>query len=277
MAEYYSIEPKEKTTFSLDKNLYEDLNNYSNEIGLNKSEAINNILFNFFKGKILTNTYLNNKGGLSFKIPLDLEIKKQCRENKTSLNADNPSSIIGDNTALVNINRIPNNLDVFTLSDDNTAGSFQANKDGVLHCGIDFAFIPEVIKKPKIDYSRFDIDLMESLYIFYFEVKADGKTNVILINPVEAINKLSDVNNRIIGDKLTRLMQMLEVEEKQINTEYLEVMKQTHKGNKYVSTKRDKEIVNTHFTILEMDLLKNDSIINSTFKNDNISIATMSK
>lgn len=273
MAEYYSIEPKEKTTFSLDKNLYNDLNNYSNEIGLNKSEALNKILFNFFKSKVLTNTYLTNKGGLSFKIPLDLDIKKQCRENKTILNADNPSSIIGDNTALVNIKRIPNNLDIFTLSDDNTAGSFKANKDGVLHCGIDFIFIPDVIKKPEtINYNRLDIDLIESLYIFYFEVKANNTTEVILIKPVEAINKLSDVNNRSIGEKLTRCLQVLEVEEKQINTEYRETMEKLHDGNKYVSNKKSIEVLNYSYTVLEMDLLKNDSLINTTFKNDNISI-----
>lgn len=273
MAEYYSIEPKEKTTFSLDKNLYDDLNNYSNEIGLNKSEAINNILFNFFKGKILTNTYLNNKGGLSFNIPLDLDIKKQCRENKTILNADNSSNIIGDNTALVKINKIPNNLDVFMLPDNNTAGSFQANKDGVLHCGIDWVFIPEVITKPKtINYNKFDVDLLESLYIFYFEVKADNTTDVIFINPIEAINRLSNVNNRIVGDKLTKLVQLLEVEQTQINREYIEAMEQTTKSNNYVSSKKKFEVLNTHFTMLEMDLLKNDIIINSTFKNSNISI-----
>lgn len=274
MAEYYSIEPKENTTFSLDKNLYDDLTNYANELNLNKSEAINEILFNFFKSKTLTNTYLTNKAGLQFKIPMDLDIKKDCISNRTVLNVDN--SNIGDDTALMTVKQIPNNLDIFTLSDDNTARSYKANKEGVLHCGVDFIFIPEVIKKPTtLSYNKLDIDLIESLYIFYFEVKADNTTDVILINPVEAINKLSDVNNRIVADKLAEMVQLLEVEEKQINYEYKTTMENLHKGNKPISNKRSWQVLDNHFTILEMDLLKNNHIIEYTFRNDNITIATI--
>lgn len=278
MAEQYSIEPKENTTFSLDKNLYDDLNNYATILNLNKSEAINEILFKFFKSKTLTNSYLTNRAGLQFKIPMDLEIKKECITNKTVLNADNPASIIGDNTTLITINQIPNNLDVFTLSDDNTAGSYKANKNGVLHCGIDFIFIPDVIKKPtSLNYYKLDIELLDTLYIFYFEVKADNTTNVILINPVEAINKLSDVNNRKLADKLAEKVQLLEVEQEQINYEYKTTIANLQKGNKPISNKRAFNVLDNHFTILEMDLLKNNHIINITFKNDNISRVTMDK
>lgn len=273
MAEYYSTEPKENTTFSLDKNLYDDLSNYANKMNLNKSEAINEILFNFFKSKTLTNTYLTNKGGLSFYIPLDLKFKKECISNHTVLNADNPSNTIGDNTVLLQVRKIPNNLDVFTSSDDNTAGSYKANKDGVLHCGIDFIFIPEVIQKPTtLLYSKLDIDLLDSLYIFYFEVKADNRTDVYLINPVEAINKLSDVNNRIVGDKLAEWLQLLEVEQQQINYEYKSTIENLHKGNKSVSSKRQFNVLNNSWLVLEMDLLKNDHVLNHTLKNDNISL-----
>lgn len=267
MAEYYSIETRDTLTITIDKNLYEDLNNYAKVTHSTKSEAINKVLFSFFKSKILTNTYLTNRGGLQFKIPLDLDVKKQCIKDKTILNSDNAN--FGVNSALITINQIPNNLDVFTLSDDNTAGSYKANINGVLHHGIDFIFIPEAIEKP-VDIN-FDIDLIESLYLFYFEVKANNTVDVVLINPTDAINKLSNANNGKLFKKYAEMVQLLEVEEKQIKNDYWATITQLRKRNKKsINDKRIKDIINEYFTILEMDLLKNETILNMTFKNDNV-------
>lgn len=269
---YLKIPPKKQITFRVEEDLYFKFVSYAEARGLNQTETGREVLNLFFKGKTVTNTYLNDVGGLQFKIPLDLDIKKECIENRTILNADNSSATIGDNTTLVKINQIPNNLDVIS------ADGFTANKDGVLHCGIDFVFIPAVIKKPTtLMFNKLDIDLLDSLYIFYFEVKADNTTDVILINPVEAVNELSKVNNRIVADKLAEWVQVLEVEQNQINTEYRETMEHIHKGNKPISNKRDYEVLNTHFTILEMDLLQNDTIQLTIFKNDNISVAINEK
>lgn len=273
MAEYYSLENKEQTTFRIDKNLYADLSNYADIKGLHKAEAINEILFKFFKGTTLTNTYLANKGGLYFKIPLYLEIKREFIKNKTKLNDDMTANSIGNNTTSVKIKRIPNNLDVFI--DNEPVGSYKSTKDGVLHSGIDFIFISDVLKKPKtVLYNKLDITLTDSLYIFYFEVKADNTTDVYLINPIEAINKLSDVNNRIVGDKLAEIVAILEDTEQTTNYDYKKTMDNLYKNNDYVSKKKEIEVLNTSWLYIEMFLKENRAI--KRFNTANVSIAPTS-
>lgn len=232
MAKYYSIEPKEVATFRLDKNLNKDLTNYAIVKGLNKSETINKILFDFFKDTILTNSYLTSKAGLYFKIPLDFEFKRSCIKNKIILNKDNDSTTIGENTITIKIKQIPNNLDIFISSDGiNKAGSFQTNKYNVLHSGIDFIFIFDSIKPNKPSPLLFDIDVLDYLYCFYFEVTSDNKTNVYLINPYEASNKLSDVNNRIVGDKLIDMVEHLNEIEQQVKYNYKRRMEKLQANN----------------------------------------------
>lgn len=275
MAEYYSIEPKEVATFRIDKNLNNDLINYASVKGLNKSEAINEILFNFFKGATLTNSYLTNKAGLYFKIPLDMEYKRACIENRTRLNIENDNSIIGDNTTAVKIHRIPNNLDVFTPSDNITgAGSFRTNKDGVLHSGIDFIFIFEAIQKPTtLKFNELDIDILDYLYCFYFEVTADNRTNVYLINPYEAINKLSDVNNRIVGDSLVDMVEQLEEIEQQANYNYKIGMENIQASYKSPSNKKQFEWLDTSF----MELLIVLNKFGENNQNENIKLPAPNK
>ena len=270
MAEYYSIKPKEKATFRIDKNLNDDLTNYASVKGLNKSEAINEILFNFFKGATLTNSYLTNKAGLYFKIPLDKEYKKACIDNQTILNKENDSSTIGDNTTAVKVHRIPNNLDIFIPSDNITgAGSFQTNKDGVLHSGIDFKFIFEAIQKPTtLKFNKLDIDILDYLYCFYFEVTADGTSNVYLINPYEAINKLSDVNNRIVGDSLVDMVEQLEEIEQQANYNFKIGMENLQASYKIPSNKKQFEWLDTSF--MELLIVLNEFGENNP--NDNIKL-----
>ena len=268
MAENYSIEPKEQTTFRMDKNLYNDLSNYADIKGLNKGEALNEILFKFFRGSTLTNTYLDNKAGLTFKIPLDIEFKKECIDNHVKLNQINDSMTIGDNTGRVTINQIPNNLDTFTLSDDNTAGSYLSNiNGGVLHSGIDFIFIPEAMKKPTtILKDKLDIDVMDYIYCFYFEVTTDNKTDVYLIDYMEAINRLSDVNNRITGDSLIDMVEMLEDHQITTNRNYKESMADLYANSKYVSNKNQMACLDTAYLFLTMYL--------PSFENSNITFKT---
>lgn len=273
MAEYYSLENKEQTTFRIDKNLYADLSNYADIKGLHKAEAINEILFKFFKGTTLTNTYLMNRGGLYFKIPLDLETKKEFIKNKTKLNDDATTNIIGNDATSVKIKKIPNNLDVFI--DNEPVGSYKSTKDGILHSGIDFIFIADVLKKPKTTpKNKLDITLTDSLYIFYFEVKADNTTDVYLINPIEAINKLSDVNNRIVGDKLAEIVAILEDTQQTTNYEYKATMENLYKNNDYVSRKKEIEVLNTSWLYIEMFLKENRVI--KRFNGDNILISPSS-
>lgn len=261
MAKYYNIEPRESATFRLDKNLNKDLVNYASIKGLNKSEAINEILFNFFKDTTLTNTYLQDKAELLFKIPLDLEVKKKFINNRIKLNHETDK--IGNDTTLIKIDKIPNNLDVFTTFDDNIAGSFQSMNKNILHSGIDFIFIPDVIRKSKTSYyNKPDIDLLSALYVFYFEVTLNNNTDVYLINPYDAITKLSDVNNSIVGDKLIEIVAMLEDNQTQINYNYKTTL------NNVSDDKKEKlEALEGVFTYLEMfvyDNVKNNENITIT-------------
>lgn len=229
---FLKIPPKKQITFRVTENLYNDFVRYAEARGLNQTQAGTEILKIFFSDKTTTNDYLNDLGNLYFKIPMDMDIKKECIENNTILNRDNDSTIIGDNTIGVKINRIPNNLDIIT------SDGFKANKDGVLHCGIDFIFNIHSMNKPtSLNYSTLDIDILDYLYCFYFEVTEENRTNVYLINPYEAINKLSSVNNRNTGDNLVDMVEQLEEIQQQANYNYKIGVDNLHATKKSVSNK----------------------------------------
>lgn len=244
---FLKIPPKKQISFRINENTYNDFKNYAQARGLNQTEAGAEILERFFHNKIVTNDYLEDMGGLSFKIPLHIEYKKECINSKVVLNADNPSNIIGEDTTTVKINQIPNNLDVIT------SDGYKANKDNVLHSGIDFILIKEVLKEPiTLSRHKLDIDVMDCLYCFYFEVAPDKTTNVYLINPIEAVNKLSSVNNKNMGNKLIEVIGMLEDLETQTNSDYNATMENLFSNNKYVSNKKQWECVKVAFLNLGM-------------------------
>lgn len=255
---FLDILPKEQVSFRIDNELYLKLINYANAKGLNKTDAINEILTNFLDKRTLTNNYLDNITGLYFKIPLDLEIKKEFIENGQILNTSENSRIVGDDSITIKIKQIPNNLDIFT------ADGYHSTKDGVLHSGIDFIIVKDVLKKPTtILVNKLDIDLMDSLYCFYFEVTADNRTNVYLINPIEAINKLSSANNKITWDLLVSTMQQLEDLQKTNNDSYKKCMEELLNSKNYISNKSKMDIVEIHFLDIEMyfPAFDNDNII----------------
>ena len=254
---------KKQVSFRIDKELQEKLLKYATIKGISTAEAITEVLESFFNDKVVANDYLTNKAGLYFKIPLDMEYKRACIENKTTLNKDNDYNSIGDNTIAVKIHKIPNNLDVFT------ADGFRSSKDGVLHSGIDFIFIFEAIQKPTtLKFNKLDIDILDYLYCFYFEVTADNRTNVYLINPYEAINKLSDVNNRIVGDILVDMVEQLEEIEQQANYNFKIGMENIQASYKTPSNKKQFEWLDTSF--MELLIVLNEFGENN--QNDNIKL-----
>lgn len=251
---------KKQVSFRIDKELQEKLLTYANIKGISSAEAITEVLENFFNNKELSNDYLNNMAGLYFKIPLDMETKREFIRNKQILNTPDNANIVGENNTAIEIKQIPNNLDVFT------GDGYSTTKDGVLHSGIDFIVIKEAVRKPKtVSGSKLNIDLMDSLYCFYFEVKANNKTDVYLINPVEAVNKLSGVNNKIIWDLLVSTMQQLEDLQKTENDSYKKCMDNLFKSDKYFSNKTQLQILENHLLNIEMFF--------PTFENDNIVIS----
>ena len=168
---------------------------------------------------------------------------------------------------MATVGRIPNNLDVFTSSDDNTAGSYTANKDGVLHWGIDFILNIHSIQKPTtLHYNKLDIDLLDYLYCFCFEVKADNTTDVYLINPYEAINKLSSVNNRTTGDELVEIVEQLEEIQQQANYNYKIGIDNLNTAYSNVSDKQLFDWLDTSFIMVLQELNK----LAETYPNSNI-------
>lgn len=249
---------KKQVSFRIEKELQKKLLQYANIKGISSAEAITEVLESFFNDMALSNNYLDNINGLYFKIPLDLDIKKEFIRSKQVLNTSDNANIVGDNSKAIKINQIPNNLDVFT------AGGYTSNKDGVLHSGIDFIIIKEAIKKPEtITLDKLDIDLTDCIYCFYFEVKADNTTDVYLINPVEAVNKLSSANNKITWESLVSAMQQLEDLQNTNNDSYKRSMEQLFKSNKYVSNNSQVEVLNTHLLDIEMyfPAFENENII----------------
>lgn len=248
---FLKIPPKKQITFRVNEKTYNKFVTYAQERELNQTQAGAEILELFFNDKMVTNDYLTNKAGLYFKIPLDMEFKRACIENQTILNKENDYNTIGDNTTAVKIHQIPNNLDIFTVD------GFKSNKDGVLHSGIDFIFIFEAIQKPTtLLNTKLDIDVLDYLYCFYFEVKADNTTDVYLINPYEAINKLSDVNNRTFGDCLVDMVEQLEEIEQQANYNFKIGMENLKATNKTVSNKKQFNWLDTSFMELLLCLNK---------------------
>ena len=258
---FLKIPPKKQITFRVDEKLYNDFVSYGVARGLNQTQAGTEILKIFFSDKTTTNDYLTNIGGVRCKIPLDMDIKRECIENKTILNGDDTSKTIGDNTIGVKINRIPNNLDVIT------ADGYKANKDGVLHWGIDFILNIHSIQKPTtLHYNKLDIDLLDYLYCFCFEVKADNTTDVYLINPYEAINKLSSVNNRTTGDELVEIVEQLEEIQQQANYNYKIGIDNLNTAYSNVSDKQLFDWLDTSFIMVLQELNK----LAETYPNSNI-------
>lgn len=258
---FLKIPPKKQITFRVDEKLYNDFVSYAEARGLNQTQAGTEIFKIFFSDKTTTNDYLTNIGGVMCKIPLDMDIKRECIENKTILNRDDTSKTIGDNTIGVKINRIPNNLDVIT------ADGYKSNKEGVLHWGIDFILNIHSIKKPTtLHYNKLDIELLDYLYCFCFEVKADNTTDVYLINPYYAINKLSSVNNRTTGDELVEIVEQLEEIQQQANYNYKTGIDNLNTAYSNVSDKQLFDWLDTSFIMVLQELNK----LAETYPNSNI-------
>lgn len=265
---FLKIPPKKQITFRVNEKLYNDFVSYAEARGLNQTQAGTEILKIFFSDKTTTNDYLTNIGGVRCKIPLDMDIKRECIENKTILNRDNDSNTIGDNTIGIKINRIPNNLDIIT------SDGYKANKDGVLHWGIDFILNIHSIQKPTtLHYNKLNIDLLDYLYCFCFEVKADNTTDVYLINPYEAINKLSSVNNRTTGDELVEMVEQLEEIQQQANYNYKVGVDNLTATNKTVSNKKLFEWLDTSFMLVLQEVNK----LAETYPNNNIELPKLTE
>lgn len=201
---FLNVEKKVPYNLRLPQNLIDKLNAYADITGNTTTNIINKALSDFMKDKTVDNTYLDDIGGVSIKIPYAINQKKSIinsRDSLENLNDDDYGLGTYRETYFAEsfvVKRIPNNLD--TISGD----SYSANKHGLiynhnaLHHGIEFFIYPGIIEVLLTD----DLPMINSLYCLYFEFDAGDNVNTYLIDYLTAINLLSKSGNELYKNLL---------------------------------------------------------------------------
>lgn len=246
---------KEKISATVPRYIYDDIKNYSELTGDNTTDIVTRALFNYFKDKTLTNDYLLGYGNLYFQMPLNASFKADAIANKVKLNKDIKTT---EPTETITIETITNNLDVFNGNTYFAGSEFE--KRNIKHIGLDFIIIPKAIEPTKlINYNELDITILDALYIFYYEVSSVNNIDIYLLNPVDAVNKLSSVNSIKASDKLIACLQELENIETEINKNYADEIQELTKNNNYVGNKELLTIRDKYISLL-FELLKETAI-----------------
>lgn len=246
---------KEKITVNIPQYIYDDMKEYSKLTGENTTEIVTTALFNFFRNKTVTNTDLLGYGNLYFKLPMTASFKSDAIANRIKLNADITTS---EPTEQITIATVTNNLDVFNGSTYN-AGSEMA-KANIKHIGTDFIIIPTALKPTNtIDFAKLDININDALYVFYYEVTSVNIIDVYLINPIDAVNKLSSVKSIKASEKLISCLKELENTQNAINEKYSDEMQELHNNNSFVSNAKEIAIKDKYTAIL-LDVLNGIAI-----------------
>jgi len=246
---------KEKISATIPRYIYDDLKAYSDLTNENITEIVTTALFDFFRDKTLTNAELLGYGNLYFKLPLTASFKSDAIANRIKLNADITTS---EPTEQITIATVTNNLDVFNGSTYN-AGSEMA-KANIKHIGIDFIIIPTALKPTNIiDFAKLDININDALYVFYYEVTSVNIIDVYLINPIDAVNKLSSVKSIKASEKLISCLKELENTQNAINEKYSDEMQELHNNNSFVSNAKEIAVKDKYTAIL-LDVLNDIAI-----------------
>lgn len=246
--------------------IVDDLDNYSILTGANTTEIVTDALNDFFRYKVLTNDVLFGYGNLFFKLPLDKTFKSDAIRNRIKLNTDTETT---GATAPVTIAKVTNNLDVFN-GDTYFAGTELAKRN-VKHIGSDFVIIPEAISVANtLEFNKLDVDVTDALYVFYYEITSVNIIDVYLIKPIDAVNRLAGVNSINANEKLVSCLQELDIIERGINESYSEAMQELHDTNKNVSSRKEYELRDKYYRILQEDLTK----VADKYNSSNIKIGT---
>ena len=245
---------KEKITVLITHNTYENIKIFSHLTGDNTTDIVNDALYEYFKNKTLTNDYLSRFGGLYFNLPLSKEFKSDAITNRIKLNQGRKNI---ESTEHITIKTVTNNLDVFN------GVTYSANLEDktINHCGIDFKIIPTAID-PNINEH---VDLTDALYVFYYEVSNNHNINVYLINPIDAVNKLSYANH-VLGKVLIECLQEMEFSQKEINKNYADEMQELYNNDENMSNSK-KSAIKDKYTAILLDVLNE---IESKYNNPNI-------
>lgn len=177
---------KETYSFRVKPKLLENIKNYAKATDQTVPEILNNMMEEITKDLHLTNDYLENKLGFNgiIGLPSLTEIYNNGDYKKFDLFSNT------ENRVLYELQRIPNNLDIWTDKE-----GYTSNKRGINHEGISFILAPELITEPKY------LETPELLYCclipIYFEISIKKSTisvtNISLYNAYNKINKTSNI------------------------------------------------------------------------------------
>ena len=215
---YLPIPKKVPYNIRLPKTLLDKINAYAELTDKTTTDVVIGALNELVKDKTVTNDYLTNMDGVVIEIPM-LYYEKDFFYNSNLLDGVVYSSYdsFGDTIDVkaksepYEILKIPNNMDRF-----NETFGYYSMIDSVgakgNHTGIEFVILPD-------SYCyRGNTDVFDALYCFYFEVKSNKLTKVVLMNYLDAINKLNNTNGRIKNNlvlcvkDLTKLKKDIEAE-----------------------------------------------------------------
>lgn len=200
--------------FTIDK-----LNKYAELTDNTTTEVVRIAISEFLKGKTLTNTYLPELESLSIELPVNQKnyiLKKDNLFNKVNFK---------DKTVMVNIQKIPNNLDKF----DEDHGFYSRTSDK--HSGLELYILPKLYDPSNNVFSSF--------FILYFEASTYNLNSIRLLKPVQALNLLNKSNNKNLLLKCNSIIKELEdannllISRQELEDELTRLAKKYNTGNVY--------------------------------------------
>ena len=193
---------KESYSFRVKPELLENIKNYAKATQQTVPELLNDMIEEKTKGLHLTNDYLENP--LSFNgvigLPPLIEIYNNGYYKEFNL------FTIENNRALYEIQRVPNNLDIWTDKE-----GYKSDKRGITHEGISFILAPELLTNP--EYLE-NPELLFCCFIpIYFKtnIKSINKSTIAVNNISfdNAFKKINKAPNIELLDKFTRITNTL--------------------------------------------------------------------
>lgn len=188
---------KETYSFRVKPELLENIKNYAKATDQTVPEILNDMIEEKTKDLYLTNDYLEDKLSFNGVIGLPPLTEMYDNGNYTSFQLVHNT----ENRDLYEIQRVPNNLDIW----DDKEG-YKSNKRGVNHEGISFILAPDLITKP--EYLE-NPELLFCCFVpIYFEVKYNSIRNstisVTNISFDNALKKINQAPNIELLDEFTK-------------------------------------------------------------------------
>lgn len=193
---------KESYSFRVKPDLLENIKNYAKATNQTVPEILNDMIEEKTKDLHLTNDYL--KDTLSFNGVIGLPPLTKIYDNGKYKEFNLFSN--ENNKVLYEIQRVPNNLDIWTDKE-----GYKSDKRGVNHEGISFILAPELITQP--EYLE-NPELLFCCFIpIYFKVSYNSirqstiaVTNISFDNAFKKINKAPNIE---LLDEFTRFTNMV--------------------------------------------------------------------